>query len=172
MTSQSTRNDIDRFGVEPRPGRAAWVGRALIALLCWGPMVAVYWAVFILSGAHLQDPAWPVHARFHLLSALTTHVIVGLAVFYIVVQHWPRLSSAVRAAICVIIAAWYLGEAIAYFVIAPLYLEGDPVAHAEAYVVFPHLKVVLVIQVLLALAVALAYYLDRKYNPPESMPSE
>jgi hypothetical protein len=172
MTSQSTRNDIDRVGVEPRLRRAAWVGRALIALLCWSPMVGVYVTVVILRDAHLQDPAWPVHARFHLLWALTTPVIVGLAVFYIVVRHWPRLSSAVRAAICVIIAAWYLGEAIAYFVIAPLYLQGDPVAHAEAYVVFPHLKVALVIQVLLALAVALAYYLDRKYNQPESMPSE
>ncbi len=171
MTSQSTRNDIDRVGVEPRPPRAVWVGRALIALLCWGPMVDVYVTVVILSDSHLQDPAWPVHARFHLLWALTTPVIVDLAV-YIVVRRWPRLSSAVRAAICVIIAAWYLGEAIAYFVIAPLYLEGDPVAHAKAYVVFPHLKVVLVIQVLLALALALAYYLDRKYNPPESMPSE
>jgi hypothetical protein len=135
-------------------------------------MVDVYVTVVLLRDSHLGDPTWPVHARFHLIWALITPVIVGLAAFYIVLRHWPRLPSPVRGAICVLIAAWYLGEAIDYFVIAPLYLEGDPIAHAGTYVVVPFFKVVTVVQALLALTVALAYYLDRKFNPPVSSPGE
>jgi len=131
-------------------------------------MVDVYVTVVILSDSHLGDPTWPVHARFHLIWALITPVIVGLATFYIVLRHWPRLPSQVRGAICVIIAAWYLADAIAYFVIAPFYFEDDPVAHADAYVAFPFFKVVIVVQALLALTVALGYFLDRKFNPPAS----
>ena len=97
--------------------------------------------------------------------ALLTPVIASLAAFYLVLRHWQRLPSTARAALCVIVASWYVGEAIAYFVVAPLYLEGDAVPHAVSYVLFPFLKSVVVMQTLLAVAVALAYFFDRTHNP-------
>jgi hypothetical protein len=165
MKNQSAENDIDRADVGARVLRTSMFGRAAIALLCWGPMVDVYVNLVVLSDSHLQDPAWPVHAQFHLIWALITPVISGFALFYLVIRHWQRLPSTARAAICVVISGWYLGDALAYFVIAPLYLEGDAAPHAESYVLSPFFKTGFVVQALLASAVALAYYFDRKHNP-------
>ena len=145
--------------------RKSTFGRATIALLCLGPVVDVYLTLFVISDSHLGDPTWPVHAQLHQIWALITPVIVGLAALYLVLQHWQRLPSTVRATICVIVASWYLGEAIAYFVFTPLYFDSDPVPHEKNYVLFPFLKTVLIVQALLALAVALAYFFDRKHNP-------
>src|SRR5262249_23302246 len=119
----------------------------------------------VLSGVHLRDPTWPVHARFHLVWALLSPVIASLAAFYLVLRHWQRLPSTARAALCVIVASWYLGEAIAYFVVAPFSLEGDAVPPAVSYVLFPFFKSVVGVQALLAVPVAVAYFLDRKHNP-------
>jgi hypothetical protein len=145
--------------------RKSTVGRVVIGVLCWGPIVDLYVTAVVLSDVHLRDPTWPVHARFHLIWALLTPVIACLAAFYLVLRHWQRLPSTARAALCVIVASWYLGEAIAYFAVAPLYLEGDVVPHAVSYVFLPFFKSVVVVQALLAVAVALAYLFDRRHNP-------
>jgi hypothetical protein len=165
MKNQPELNDADQVHRKSQHVRASMLGRAAIAVLCWGPIVDVPITLFFLGDSHLGDPTWPLHARFHLIWALTTPVIVSLALFYLVLRHWQRLSNAVRGALCVIVGSWYLGEALSYFVIAPLYYEGDLVPHQHSYLLFPVLKTALLGQALLAVAVALAYLYDRKNNP-------
>ncbi|MFK7989796.1 MAG: DUF6640 family protein [Sandaracinaceae bacterium] len=81
-----------------------------------------------LGDTHLFNPAWPPHARFHLIWFVAANAFVGLLATFVLWRPWPDASRGANLALALNLAV-LAGFTVAA-VLHPLYggalVEGDP----------------------------------------------